>query len=127
MSGADATRGRRAGGDPAAATRTMALRDPGCAEAVAVLLGAALREAPFRHAGVPVPRLLLRSRALGAEVRLDLWPALARGDVALGDCFFVFTGVDEVVLLPGVEVLFRRAAPKGFLFVTVAGAIALKA
>ena len=127
MTGAGAPQGSRASADSAGAARTLSLRDPGCAEAVAALLGATLGEAPFRHGDGPVPRLLLRNRALGAEVRLDLWPALARVDVAVGDCFFVFTDVAEVLLLPGVEVLFRRAAPRGFLLVTVTGAVALKA
>lgn len=105
----------------------LRLADPGCVEAIAALLGASLGEAPFRHAGAPVPHLTLMNAALGVPVRLDLWPRLARVDVALGDCFFVFTEIDEVLLLPGVEVLFRRASPRAFLFVTPAGAVALKA
>ena len=105
----------------------IALAEPECAPAIAALLGATLGEAPFKYAGAPVPRLLLRNRALGVEVRLDLWVGLARVDVAFGDCFFVFTGIAEVLLLPGVEVLFRRVNPRGFLFVTVDGAVALKA
>ncbi len=104
----------------------LRLADPGCAEAIAALLGASHEDAPFRHAGAPVPRLTLRNAALGVPVRLDLWPALARVDVALGDCFFVFTGIEEVLPIPGVEVLFRRSSPRGFLFVTVAGAVSLK-
>ncbi len=73
-----------------------------------------------------MPRLTLRNTSLGVPMRLDLWPALARVDVALGDCFFVFTGIAEVLPIPGVEVLFRRSSPRGFLFVTVDGAVSLK-
>ena len=108
------------------AAQPLRLAAPGCVEAIAALLGATLGEAPFRHAGAPVPRLTLMSVALGVPLRLDLWRRLARVDVALGDCYFVFAGIDEVLLLPGVEVLFRRAAPRAFLFVTPAGAVALK-
>lgn len=111
---------------PGAGATTGAFADLTLAARVAALLGATLSEAPFRHAGAAVPRLALRNRRLDLPVRLDLWPALARVDVALGDCFFVFTGVDEVVLLPGIEVLFRRTSPRGFLFVTVDGAVSSK-
>ncbi len=104
----------------------LRLDAPRCAAAIAALLGASLDAAPFRHRGAPIPRLTLRNAALGVPVRLDLWPALARVDVALSDCFFVFTGVEEVLLIPGAEVLFRRSSPRGFLFVTVNGVVSLK-
>jgi hypothetical protein len=123
---ADALADTRSSTLPSSTTRSLRLADPGCAEAIRALLGATLGEAPFRHAGASVPRLTLMSVALGVPLRLDLWPRLARVDVALGDCFFVLTGIDEVLLLPGVEVLFRRAEPRAFLFITPAGAVALK-
>ena len=50
-----------------------------------------------------------------------LWPALARVDVRIGDCSIVYKGVATVELLPGVEVIFRRNAGDGYLFVSAGG------
>ncbi|HET8630924.1 MAG TPA: hypothetical protein VFL91_26180 [Thermomicrobiales bacterium] len=106
--------------------RQLAPDDPAAPAAIAALLGATAGEAPFRYRGTPVHRLTLE-RAVGGPLRLDLWPALRRVDVAWGDSFAVFTGIEAVQFVPGVEVIFRRATPPGFLTVTVAGAVLIKA
>jgi len=85
------------------------------------LLGTTAQEAAYRAGGEPVFELSLPSLALGAETRLLLWPGLQRADVRIGNSSMVFKRIDAVELYPGVEVLFRRIEPPGYLFIGVDG------
>ena len=94
---------------------------PAIVERVALLLNSPLREARYRAGGAPVYELRVRSAVLGIDVTLLLWTGLNRADVRIGDSSMVFKRIDAVELYPGVEVLFRRHDPPGYLFVSVDG------
>jgi len=76
---------------------------------------------PYRAGGAPVFALRVDSQALGVPVTLLLWTGLGRADVRMGDCSMVLKQIAQVELYPGVEVLFRRLEPPGYLFLSVAG------
>lgn len=97
--------------------------DEAALSAIAAELGAAIQEAPFRLRDAAVYECRLPNRRLGAEVRLLLWPSLARVDAYLGDCAMVFKRIEDVAIYPGVEVTFRRA-DGSFLFLTNEGVVA---
>jgi hypothetical protein len=88
---------------------------------IAALLHCRAVEMPYRAAGAPVFELRVPSRSLGVPVALLLWTGLARADVRIGDSSMVFKEIAQVELYPGVEVLFRRRDPPGYLFVSVDG------
>ncbi len=96
-------------------------------ERIADLLGAAARLEPYTVRGAPVFRLNVRNPALGAELALILWPSLARVEVRLADSIIVLKDVSEVLLYPGVEVMFRRREPPAMLFVSTRGRFGLSA
>lgn len=96
--------------------------------AIATLLGCQVETLPYQVAGEAVYELRLEAEALAAPLRLVLWPALHRVDAYLGAGIFVLTEIDEVQILPGVEVIFwRRAAPVAFMLVTTKGRLAMRA
>lgn len=115
----------------------MRLSDAGAPAAIARLLAADLKEAPFRvpepdanggsTEGAPVYELRLQSREHKGEVLLLIWPSLHRADVRLGKSTWTLKEIDEVEMYPGVEVLFRRVEPAAILFVSVDGRVALVA
>ncbi len=88
---------------------------------IAALLGTPAHVEPYRVRGAPVYRVVLYNAVLQAQVVVVLWPALARVDLRVGDSALVLKGVDEVLLFPGVEVMFRRRQPAASLFVSVGG------
>lgn len=109
------------GGIPSASTRRTLPFAAASVPAIAALLGVVARPEPYQTGGGAVYRLLLANAVLGREVVLVLWPSLARVDVRIGDCSIVYRGVATVELLPGVEVIFRRAQENGYCFVSVGG------
>jgi hypothetical protein len=94
---------------------------------IADLLGATPMVEPYRVRGEAVYRLTVQNPALGADLAIILWPSLARVDLRVGDSAIVFKGVDDVLLFPGVEVMFRRAAPAASLFISVGGRFGMTA
>lgn len=96
-------------------------------ERIAALLGTPARLEPYTVRGAPVFRLSVRNPSLGAEMALILWPSLARAEVRLADSIIVLKDIDEVLLYPGVEVMFRRREPPAMLFVSVHGRFGLSA
>jgi hypothetical protein len=99
--------------------------DAEAARRIADLLGAPLSAAPYRAGGEPVFELKVRSRVLGVNVTLHLWTGLGRADIRIGDSSLVFKRIDAVELYPGVEVLFRRFEPPGYMFLSVDGRASL--
>ena len=93
---------------------------------VAAELGATCEPAPYSAQGEPAYILHLHSRALATGVRAVLWPSLRRADVYIGEnppaCFLVFKDIADLLILRGVEVLFRRCGG-GFLLITVDGQV----
>src|SRR3970040_2036075 len=109
-------------------------------EAIAALLGAGAREAPFQVPKLPpgaqgqpatekapVYQITLPSAEHGQPLLLTLWPSLARVDVRLDKSSGARQDIPSVDLYPGVEVLFRRADPPAMLFVSVQGRVAFVA
>ena len=109
-------------------------------EAIAALLGADARKAPFEVPKLPpgaqgqpatqkapVYQMTVPSAELGQPLLLTLWPSLSRVDVRLGKSYWALRDITSVELYPGVEVLFRRDDPPGMLFVSVKGRVALVA
>jgi len=92
---------------------------------IAALLDTEAHRAAYAAGGQPAYELRLTARALGTEALLVLWPGLRRADVRAGDWSLVFKQIDEVQLFPGVEVMFRRHEPRGYLFVSVNGAASM--
>ena len=109
-------------------------------QAIAALLGADARKAPFEVPKLPpgaqgqpatqkapVYQMTLPSAEHGQPLLLTLWPSLSRVDVRLGKSYWALRDITSVELYPGVEVLFRRDDPPGMLFVSVKGRVALVA
>ena len=113
--------------------------DEAAVDAVAELLGAEARKAPFEVPKLPPGRegqpptakaepvfqMTMQSEELRQPLLLTLWPSLGRVDVRLGRSYWVLRGITSVELYPGVEVLFRRDDPQAFLFVSVKGRVSL--
>jgi hypothetical protein len=88
---------------------------------IAALLGTMAVAEPFRAGGEAVFALTLPAEGLDVDLVLILWPGIHRVDVRLGASSMVFKQIDSVELYPGVEVLFRRQQPPGYLFVSIGG------
>ncbi len=88
---------------------------------IAALLGVAAAVEPYRVRDAAVYRLGIRNAVLDLDIAVLLWPSLARVDVRIGDCSIVYKDVASVELISGVEVIFRRAAGEGRLFVSIGG------
>lgn len=65
----------------------------------------------------------LHNDELGVPVRLVVWQSLARVDAYLGTSFTVFQGVESVVILPGVEAIFKRGE-RDYMLITRKGQVA---
>jgi hypothetical protein len=88
--------------------------------AVANLFGVGATVEPYTPDGSPVYRVEPGGAADG--IRMVLWPSLSRVDVtSAGDHAWVLKEVATVEVIQGVEVVFRPAEFKGFLFVSVNG------
>ena len=92
--------------------------------AIAEVLGAELETAPYTYRGRPVYEVCLDLPADVVSVRMVLWPELRRADVHVGDTPIVFKRIEKVALYPGLEVIFWRYGPRGFLLVARNGRVA---
>ena len=96
-------------------------------ELIGETLGVPVGLAPFRLPGAAVYQLLVPGGNDRPTAMLTLWPSLRRVDVRVGDSALVLKGVDDVLLFPGVEVMFRRHAPVASVFVSVGGRFGMSA
>jgi len=117
----------------------MLLADPQAPRAIAKLLGTRARKGPFQVPRLPeglegqpatagpelVYQMTLQSQEMRRSLFILLWPSLSRVDVRLGEFTWTLRDISDVELYPGVEVLFRRAEPPAFLFVSVGGRVGL--
>ena len=94
---------------------------------IAALLGVSPIVEPYRVRGAAVYRVTVHNAALDPALTIILWPSLARVDLRVGDSAIVLKGVDEVLLFPGVEVMFRRSNPAASLFISVGGRFGMTA
>lgn len=93
---------------------------PACIEAIARLFETPPTVEPYSPDGSPVYAFDLAGAADG--IRIIAWPSLHRVDVRrAGDHSWVLKNVGGVDVIEGVEVVFRPAEGRGFLFVSVNG------
>ncbi len=93
--------------------------DPECVPSVANLLGVESSLAPFQLPGGEVYQLTIAGGLDPNALTLTLWPTIRRVDAISASATVVFTNVESVDLVEGVEVLFRRSS-KEFLIITLA-------
>lgn len=82
--------------------------DVNAVEAIALELEAEVSLAPFRLPGSAVWQLTVSGDQGRPQALMTLWPGIARIDVIAGPATIVFTEIEVVDLVPGVEVQFRR-------------------
>ena len=87
--------------------RTLAY-DANAIDAIAAELEVEASPAPFRLPSSAVWQLTVNGEQGRPQALLTLWPGIARVDVIAGPATIVFTDIEVVDLVPGVEVQFRR-------------------
>ena len=93
---------------------------------IAALLGGEARLADFRLPDAEVHRIAVPATDGRAPTMLTLWPSLRRVDVIAPGITVVFTGVETVDLVGGVEALFRRNN-RDYLIVAIGGKVIIRA
>jgi len=93
---------------------------------IAALLQSTSRPAPFQLPGGEVFQLTIPDGASAPTVLLTLWPTIHRVDAISPAATVVFTHVEQVELVEGVEALFRRRGGE-YLIVTRAGKVIVRA
>lgn len=76
---------------------------------IADLLGASATLADFQLPGANVWQLTVENETGRPTVLVTLWPSLHRLDVVSGGATVVFTNIETIDMVPGVEVQFRKA------------------
>lgn len=84
--------------------------DANAIEPVADLLGGPATPAEFQLPGSTVWQMTIEGQNGRPTAMVTLWPGLRRVDVVAGPATVVFTDIQSVDLVPGVEVQFRRSA-----------------
>ena len=97
-----------------------------CVERVAETLGVVIEMAPFRMPGSNVWQLTIPDDDGHPRVLLTLWTGLKRVDVIRGKTTVVFSDVEVVDLVPGVEVQFRTSR-RSMLIVARQGNVIVRA
>lgn len=82
--------------------------DVNAIEVIAAELEATATLAPFRLPSSAVWQLTVAGEQGRPQAMLTLWPGIHRVDVIAGPATVVFTDIEVVDLVPGVEVQFRR-------------------
>lgn len=77
---------------------------------VADLLGTTAEMADFQLPGSTVWQMTIEGTNGRPTAMVTLWPGIRRVDVVSGPATVVFTDIQTVDLVPGVEVQFRRSA-----------------
>lgn len=77
---------------------------------VADLLGTTAEMADFQLPGSTVWQMTIEGTNGRPTAMVTLWPGIRRVDVVSGPATVVFTDIQSVDLVPGVEVQFRRSA-----------------
>jgi len=81
--------------------------------------------APFRLPGAAVFQVLVTGTDGRPATMLTLWPSIGRVDAISSAATAVFTGVRDVDLVDGIEVVFRRHG-RELLIVAVGGKIIVR-
>jgi len=93
---------------------------------IAETLDVAATVAPFRLPSSTVWQMTVPGEQGRPVLLLTLWPGIHRVDVVAGSATVVFTDVQNVDLVPDVEVQFRRAN-RHFLIVARGGKVIVRA
>jgi hypothetical protein len=94
--------------------------------AIAELLGGEARLADFRLPDAAVHQILAPGKDGRPATMLTLWPSLRRVDAIAPGITVVFTAIETVDLVEGVEALFRRSN-RDYLIVAVGGKVIVRA
>lgn len=105
--------------------RTIAF-DAQAIDLIADYLDVAATVASFRLPSSTVWQMTVQGEQGRPVVMLTLWPGIHRVDVVAGPATVVFTDVQSVDLVPGVEVQFRRSN-RNFLIVARGGKVIVRA
>lgn len=105
--------------------------DKNAVDPIAECLGVAATVAPFRLPSSTVWQLTVSGehnldRPNRPVVLITLWPGIHRVDVIAGPATTVFTDVQTVDLVPGVEIQFRRGN-RDLLIVAAVGKVIVRA
>lgn len=100
--------------------------DTQAVDLIAEVLDVAASVAPFRLPSSTVWQMTVPGEQGRPVLMLTLWPGIQRVDVVAGPATVVFTDVQSVDLVPGVEVQFRRAN-RNFLIVARGGKVIVRA
>lgn len=111
---------------PKAATVRTVSFDEVALEAIAEVLTGTLELADFRLPASRVWRLTVPGEQDRPAAILTLWPGIGRVDAVNGMATVVFSGVQTVELVPGVEAQFRRGS-REVLIVARGGKIIVRA
>jgi hypothetical protein len=84
--------------------------DPNAIEPIAELLGGPASPAEFQLPGSTVWQMTIEGQNGRPKALVTLWPGLHRVDVVAGPATVVFSDIQSIDLVPGVEVQFRRGA-----------------
>lgn len=93
---------------------------------IADLLGGEARLADFRLRDADVHQIVVPAADGRVATTLTLWPSLRRVDAIAPGLTVVFTEVETVDLVEGVEALFRRAN-RDYLIVAIGGKVIVRA
>lgn len=94
---------------PKSRLRSIPFRDD-TVDLIAEALEATLNLAPFQLPGARVYQLTIDGPERRPLTMVTLWPSLRRIDAIGGGSAIVFTQIESVQLVAGVEALFRRAS-----------------
>lgn len=118
------------GGVPDKLSRNPLIRTvPFDAQAVGLIaeyLDVAATVAPFRLPSSTVWQMTVPGEQGRPVAMITLWPGIHRVDVVAGPATVVFTDVQSVDLVPGVEVQFRRSN-RDYLVVAKGGKVIVRA
>jgi hypothetical protein len=92
---------------------------------VARLLGGTPKPATFTLRGEPVLQLDVPAHSGRIPTTLTFWPSLRRVDAKAEGIVIVFTDVETVDLVEGVEALFRRSSGE-YLIVAIGGKVIVR-
>ncbi|HEV2128962.1 MAG TPA: hypothetical protein VGR22_10115 [Thermomicrobiales bacterium] len=109
----------------AATVRTVPL-DEGALNAITETLGGLCELADFRLPASRVWRITVSGADDRPAAMLTIWPGIGRVDAVNGMATVVFSGVQTVALVPGVEAQFRRGS-REVLIVARGGKVIVRA
>ena len=95
-------------------------------ERAASLLGGTVRIAPFRLPDADVWQIDVPGPADEAQLTLTFWPSIKRVDARSSHVMVVVTEIEQIELVEGVEVVFRRSNGE-YLIVPIGGKVIVRA